>query len=496
MSAGLAFACGWSLARSAIVALLAVPVCIWMRRRLAMLSRPARRAAWGVLVLPFLFPTLLSGYAYSSVSLQLVSATWWDWLAGSWSTPAHRWLAEHNSAMDEVLLGLLLLTRAVPVGTMLLAFAPLPSYSPAAWHCRGMLSGRPRSVLSLAREQCVYLCRGPFRSLLAAAGLMFLTGFQEFELPSLLTRPAWTVWLFDAQVGGLAIADSLQATEFPLICQAVVVIPLWYALANNSGGPAGESDAVTPGRWAGARDAGYLLAATVIACIVPLFLIGRGTIAGLHAIRSNSLQWERALREIAVGTAFALLSAIIAFRAAEAIGWRRSLVIFALPGLFGSLVLGLALVRLFQWPPLNVLYRTPVSLLMGMVLFLLPRAMLLQAVVQATRPAEARHAARLLADAPPGNRRAMAHTLAWRLGGSMRYWSVALLSFWGYLELTVAYLLGPVTIVSVPVLLYNQMHFGKNAVLSAMTCLAVAVPALSFLGIAALRPLLYRWFRR
>lgn len=78
----------------------------------------------------------------------------------------------------------------------------------------------------------------------------------------------------------------------------------------------------------------------------------------------------------------------------------------------------------------------------------------------------------------------------------MRYWSVALLSFWGYLELTVAYLLGPVTIVSVPVLLYNQMHFGKNAVLSAMTCLAVAVPALSFLGIAALRPLLYRWFRR
>jgi hypothetical protein len=123
MSAGLAFACGWSLARSAIVALVAVPVCVWLRRRLAMLTGPARRAAWGVLVLPFLFPTLLSGYAYSTVSLQLASATWWEPLAGGEATAAHRWLATHNSAMDEILLELLLLARLVPVGTMLLAFA-------------------------------------------------------------------------------------------------------------------------------------------------------------------------------------------------------------------------------------------------------------------------------------------------------------------------------------------------------------------------------------
>ena len=89
-----------------------------------------------------------------------------------------------------------------------------------------------------------------------------------------------------------------------------------------------------------------------------------------------------------------------------------------------------------------------------------------------------------------------ADELRWRMGGATRFLILAVLTYWGYLELTVAYLLGPTTIVSVPVLLYNQMHFGKNAVLSAMTFLAVVVPVAFFIATAALRPVIRRFFWR
>ena len=48
------------------------------------------------------------------------------------------------------------------------------------------------------------------------------------------------------------------------------------------------------------------------------------------------------------------------------------------PGLFGSLVLSLALVRLLQQPWLQFLYKTPLALALGLTLFLLPRALLLR----------------------------------------------------------------------------------------------------------------------
>ena len=69
------------------------------------------------------------------------------------------------------------------------------------------------------------------------------------------------------------------------------------------------------------------------------------------------------------------------------------------------------------------------------------------------------------------------------------FWSVALLSYWVYFDLTLAYLLAPVTIVSAPVMLYNQMHFGKNAVLSALVFLTVLVPVLILTTAAAARRL-------
>lgn len=493
-------ACGWSLTRSLLVALVAAPLALWLQRRLSTLANPARAIAWLLLLVPLLFPTLLSGYAYAGASLQLANAAWWRHLPGAWPAALSGWLAAHNSALDEALLDLLLVARCVPVGVLLLASAPRPDYSPAAWHCRKMSLRGPRQRAARAAAWMAYRRYGPGRAVLIAGGLMYLVAFQEFELPSLLGRPSWTVWLFDAQVGGLSLADSLRATLLPVACELGIVVPLIWKLHSRWGAPAAPPAGVPGGRAAAWRDATYLLAAALASSAVPLWLIGQGVWQGLQTVTVNRLQWERLLRESLAGVLFSLTAAAVALGLAGALQrrgvWSFAVPALALPGLVGPLVLGLGLVRLFQWGPLNPVYRTPVSLICGLSLFLLPRAWLVQRILTGARPHAALHAAALLAEGSEGRRRASARELAWQMSTRGQFWLLSLLTFWGYLELTVAYLLGPVSIVSVPVLLYNQMHFGKNAMLSSMSCVAVAVPAVLFLLAAALRPLVFRCLRQ
>lgn len=493
----LSTACGWSLARSLLVAGGAVPICVWLERALACSAPRTRRLAWGGLVLPFLFPTLLSGYAWTGASVRLVNAQVWKALL---SEPGAHWISGQSFALDEILLVVLLLLRAVPVGTLLLSCAPGPPYSRAAWHCQ-MLAIRPgTSAWMRWRLWANYVRYGSGRAIMAAAGLMFIIAFQEFELPSLLGRPAWTVWLFDAQVGGLELSESLRSTVLPVCCLMLIVVPLWRGLTRVRTGAAAVSDLSRTGPGIGGKEIAYMFVAVAVACVIPLSLIGGDMLSGFQTLLTNSLQLRRILSETAVGTILAVVAAGIALGLGRSgrrgMLWSKGLAAFALPGLFGPLVLSLVLLRVLQWPGMHSLYRTAFSLAMGQILYLLPRARLLEALIQAARPQEARHAATLLQPAPEAERRAAARELGWRLGGSAEFWSLGLLSYWAYLELALAYLLGPVAIVSVPVLLYNQMHFGKNATLTAMTCLAVAVPAAWFVSVAALRPLILRWFWR
>jgi hypothetical protein len=501
----LAAACGWSLARSTGVAIAAAPVSICIERRMRSFTGPARTFAWGFLLVPFLFPTLLSGYAYSGSSLGLVRAGIWTILPASMAAAIREWLAANNGIVDEVLLCALLLSKVVPVGTMLLRFAPEPAYSPMAWRCRQLASAPGKSRLARFRDWWEYAKYGPYRSVLAATGLIFIVAFQEFELPSLLNRSAWTVWLFDAQVGGLELSESLRSAIWPLTLQVFIVVPLWWVLRRARGTPRRHLTELRITRLSAWRDCLYLLAAFCLACLIPVTLVGSETVRGLAAIAGNRSQLERLSRETVAGVAFALAASWIALRLAEwefrrgAPGSRFAkwiVPVLALPGLFGPLVMSLGLVSILQWSALNVVYRTPVSLVCGLTLHLLPRALLLTALARAVDQSSSRYAALLLGQARDSVRARAADELRWRLGGAARFGILAVLTYWGYLELTVAYLLGPTTIVSVPVLLYNQMHFGKNAVLSAMTFLAVVVPVALFIATAALRPVIRRFFWR
>jgi ABC-type spermidine/putrescine transport system permease subunit II len=288
-------------------------------------------------------------------------------------------------------------------------------------------------------------------------------------------------------------------------CQIVVLAPLaWWIVTRralpHAGGP--HSMSIPAHRkniaWL------YLIVAVAMVVVIPASLVGGGAVEGLGRLVRSTEQVKTLVAEILTGTGYALAAAIAGMLiAAPLLHWghnsrlaRLGLVAISVPGLFGSLVLSLALIRLLQQSYLHTFYKTPFALALGLTLFLLPRAAIVQMLVSASRRREGAHLATLLGASPSRTARATARELAWQLRWRGEFWSVALLTYWAFLDLTVTYLLAPVTIVSAPVMLYNQMHFGKNAVLSALVFLTVIVPALLFILASASRRLFFHWFWR
>jgi hypothetical protein len=150
--------------------------------------------------------------------------------------------------------------------------------------------------------------------------------------------------------------------------------------------------------------------------------------------------------------------------------------VLCLPGLLGGLLLGLGFVALFRTPALRWAYDTPVPLLAAVALLVMPFALVLRAVLDILRGDVAVHAAALLGRAPSGALRARARRLVWQLRHRGGAWAAFALFWWAYFELAASKLLSPSGMTPASVRLYDQMHYGTSAGLSAMVCTSVAVP--------------------
>jgi hypothetical protein len=495
-----------------VVAVIAWPICKRQSVRLAEMNDRSRRCAWVLLMVPFLNPELWIGYGWSGFGIRLAGTAFWKLFPPA-LFPNPQAIVARDAAVDELLLDLLLFFRAVPVGTLAVYFAPPPPVSAEAIYCRELTCrmgfqarpSRPALRWNGALGWLQFGLQGRWHTALPTLALLFLVSFQNFELASLIGRPAWTVWLFDAQVGGLALQESLRLTLSPVICQMAVLLPsAWWIMASRSSSAAPRSPPRPLSRnWHRALF-GMLIVAIAVTVVVPVMLVGQGMLQGLLRVVQMTSQWRPLLEEILVGTAYALAAGMactfaarqmmqVARRCAWACG---AALVCSLPGLFGSLVLSLALIRLLQQPYLNTFYKTPLAFAAGLALVLFPRALALHFLLWSSRRREGTHLAKLLGQSHEVARRSAAGELLWQLQRRAEFWGVALLTYWAYLDLTTAYLLAPVTMVSAPVMLYNQMHFGKNATLSALVLITVLVPVLMFLLASASRRILFRWLWR
>lgn len=474
----------WTLFRSLILIALALPLCGFLVRWLRTSSHSERRWQIGLLVLPCLFPELLTGYAYSQMTKLLITGFW----------------------TREIWFDLLLFLRVVPVGTVLWYCSPPSPMSREAWHVRrlALRAAEPRwkQVAILAW----YWLQGPARSALFAACGLFLVLFQEFELASLLATTSWTVWLFDAQAGGLPLHESLKCCVAPALCTWLVCGTLPRRLNGTALHSASHSAGEVPLSWMGRGWLwGYLLVALLAIVLYPCLLIGRETIPGVVALIHNTVQSRGLLQGILSAGGYGLIAGWSAdmlacwFVSGNRIRrvrtqqshppldpyeqttkprywWQRVAMVLAGIGLCGSLIIGLVIVALFQQVWLNSLYDTPLPVVLGLIIWLLPRAVLLQGMLMATSSPVSEHMARLTAAAGDRPRTDASRQLLWLLRGRNALWVRLLLCYWAYWDLTLPGILTPTGMTSAAVRLYIDMHFGRNALLTAKAGLTLAAP--------------------
>ena len=121
---------------------------------------------------------------------------------------------------------------------------------------------------------------------------------------------------------------------------------------------------------------------------------------------------------------------------------------------------------------------------------LLPFALLLRLLLVASPYDTGLHVARMMAQTGKGFQSWRGRELLWQGGGRTILWAVALLTLWLFFEVTVFALLAPTGMTSATVRLYNEMHYGQSAVLSAMFLSAIVLPALLIGAFYLLRRLL------
>jgi len=457
-------ACIWALLRGLAVVFLGLPVCVQLQKRLSRATGWEQSIAWLILLLPLIAPPLITGYGFANFSLSLI----------------------HHPIWNELLYDLLLLISSVPVGVVLLHFAPPAPISRAAIHCARLSSPRAATHqrpgnMTLKMRLGIWL-RGPVRNLIPAGALMFLIAFQEFEIGSMMLIPTWTVWLFDAQAGGLSITHSLQYAALPVSLEMILLIPaviiFWQShwLAPRPGHAAG-----CPFRldwlWV------YLALSTSLYCFIPWSLVLYDSWEGYSALMTNRTLSGDVLRGLmmAMATSTCVYGVVFWLLTLKSNATMRRIVLpmslfAAITGLMGALSVSLVVLTIFQYPAVHRLYDTPLPWLFGLVWFLAPRAWLMILVLIGVQRREPYFLATLLTRSSQTYQRLAGQQLIWENQWKRHFWGMVLICTWAYLDGTIAALLAPAAWISSPVRLYNLMHYGQSSVLSAMVVVTFGFP--------------------
>jgi len=465
-------ACHAALLRAVGVALAVGAVSGPMGRVLVHARGAWSRLALVLLLAPLVTPSVLTGYAYAAFAVGLRS----------------------RPAGEALYLGLLTL-RLAPVAALVVAFMPQP-ISPTGRYCWRL--ARPAARW---RTRLGYRLRQAAPPRLLASGVCGLLAFSEFEMVSLLGVPSWTVALFDAQVQGMELADSLRLALAPAVVQLAVLGGLLLLLLRGRWRePAEPGSPPPPGPGAAAVGWAALVVGAGAVTVAPMGILFAEARAGvMGAVRDFGLG-----RDLAASLVYAAAGGGLGFLVAGRLlrcrrhGARPSarwalLAACAGPGLLGTLFVSLVVLGLFQAPGLRALYDTPLPLTIALAILSLPFAVLLRSAVEAPADKTGVRAAELLAEAPPATLRARGKALLWALRDRGRAWVLFLVFLWAYFDATAGTILAPPAMPTVFGKLYNFMHYGRSSLLSARVAAVVCAPLAVLIGAWVWRAV--RWRR-
>lgn len=465
----------WSFCRSMLVASAGTLIASVIQPTLRQF-RPARQSfAWGALLLPFFVPSLMTGYCYRDTSMALV----------------------HAPMLRECLYACIVFMQAVPVATVILAFAPRPATSPSA-----LLLARQ---LRLSRPDRWRLLLGSeFQYRLAAFCLVFLISFQEADLAALMQAAGWTEWMFTKHAGGLPLAETIRRSLWPIAIQLPFLAPLVVWLGSAS--PAADIGLTKPSRSLPARKATiicWIVASHGVVILLPAWQLVQGVGIGLGSL----LQQPSIPRELGDGVLLAVTSGGLAMvlslfltrflqRGSHLCTRYALLACVLLPCSMGNLALGLVIAGIFQTSMLEFAYDTPLPLILGEVIFLLPRTLILLSCMTRISLPSANHMTRLLNMSAKPQQRAAAAELHWQTSGRNWWLATLIIFFWAYFEVLLPSILAMPGLAPVGLVLYNNMHYGRIAALGAKLVLMLFVPFVFAVVILRWRRFLFQFHNR
>ena len=504
----LAEACTWSVTRAVLVALMSLPVARLLLSVLRNCKPRTRFWLVAAMLLPVLMPELLVGFVYSEATLRVVREL---------SDPAANIVPPTQlrmpTTMDrpvssadvvaEVLYASLLLFRFAPIAALTMWLMPAPRLSEEASHCRRLLLRSERSAWRRLQARFGMFTRGPLMAALPAFVVVFLLTFQEFEIASLMqisrAPVAWTVWLFDSNAGGQILSLSLWLSIGPLICELLVLgVALFALMRGDRDQTESLSRRVHCSPFRTAMAIVFLATSIVFIVGIPVGRLATDLAGGFGVLARQRGMLETFAGEVLLALAYGLSAALMAYWCSGFLFARRKLraivtLVASIPGLAGSLVLSLVVLKLFQQPWLSTLYDTPLPLILTLTLFFIPRAVLLRIVFFSKQPGEPLRLADLMRRSASSSVRGEGRKLSWAMRVQPVFWVIVLLAYWGYWDLTVSSILRPVRMPSFTPELYNKMHYGRNATLATMSLIAGLLPLVLVGAVEAGRSVVQRF---
>lgn len=433
----------------------------------------ARQFISAAILLPFFMPGLVVGYAYRNASLSLVQSPW----------------------VNELLYLAIVVSQLLPVAVLALEWLPQADLGPSGEFCLQLAKSTKRGESFGSRHGA--LMAGEFPRLFTTGAVVALLCFQEVEVATLMQARGWAEWIFTKQAGGVELVDVGGALVLPVLYGLGLVVPvLGYWIRRSGRSPSRVHVPRTTSQRAAVRYGAVTIVtvAWLLTVVWPVISLVIGAWRGAGVIQLRAAIWREIgdaliLAVTVTGLLLLILWGVGRVQVAGQRGLTNSrqdgwvIVIAAgalFPGLLGSLALGLFLFELCQqigWQPSY----TPVPLVVGMVLFLLPRAIAMQAMLRWGESRPDLFLAERLAE-HADHRGHWGAAIMWKLRGAGRFWMLALLFWWSYLELTLPSLLRPAGMAPAPMRLYNFLHYGHIPGLAAMLVLVLAVPLVLMVG--------------
>ena len=429
-----------SLGRSLLLAALSLYPASQLAQKTRTLTGRKKYFFLGMVLFPLSIPPLLPAYAYSSFELNFQTAP----------------------VMNEILYCLVNIFKTVPF-TFLIYYLVPDTLSNSARHCQALLDKKQLNIHFLKGSTALaYL-------------VSFLIIFNEYEIASMMRIEQWTINIFNAHAGGLSqsIIHSFQLAILPMTSSFVcIAVGLKILFSLNQ----------SQGRHFTAKITNPKVIFIIFTCSLSLLFIypvSRIILGGIDFLSLFQGQWMtneliNSLLFTMVATGCAWLLSFWLSRNVNA----PLISIALLPGLCGSLILGLGFIYLFNLPGLSSLKQSAIPLTLALTVYGLPLAVLMQVF----KKEELSQSVKMAILLPDCNRKPLLWTL--RTLPSILFSMPLFCVIW--FDLSLSALLAPAAMPGIFPRLYNLMHYSESEKLSATVILILFVPLLIFSGIIIL----------